>query len=395
MGAPIRAIYVSYDGALDPLGASQAVPYVVGLADHGFGMTLVSFEKPERWGRTDLRTRLQTHLAAHSVQWIPLRYHRRPRIAATAWDIMIGSRTIAAEASRSLPDLVHCRGDLAMAMARLAGLPASTSLLYDVRGFFSDERVETGSWRRGGLLDRAVRRMETTNLRWADGAVTLTKFALAQVLHRRPALSAHRVIPTCADLSQYRPRSIGDKPEFGLVYSGSLGTWYMAKEMATFARSSASFMSEPTLFLTPQTAEAREMGIGPDWADVRAVEPGDVAGWLRRARALFFFILPIASKRASCPTKLAEGLASGLPIVCNRGVGDLDEVLENENVGVLVDSFSDVAYARAWRRLESLLQDPGLAQRCRQLAERRYSLDLGVETYRQLYLELLSKTARQ
>jgi hypothetical protein len=76
-------------------------------------------------------------------------------------------------------------------------------------------------------------------------------------------------------------------------------------------------------------------------------------------------------------------------------VGDLDEVLERERVGVLVDSFSDVAYARAWRGLENLLQDPGLAQRCRQLAERRYSLDLGVETYRQLYLELLSKTARQ
>lgn len=392
MGLPVRTIYISYDGALDPLGASQVVPYVAGLADRGFAMTLVSFEKPQRWERTDLRTRLQTHLAAHAVRWVPLRYHGRLRTVATAWDIMIGSRTIAAEASRSLPSLVHCRGDVGMVMARSAALPASTRLLYDMRGLFSDERVESGSWRRGGLVDRAVRRMEGANLRRADGAVTLTTWAAAELLRRRPSLSSYRVIPTCADLSRYRPRASGDKPEFGLVYSGSLGTWYMAREMAAFARSAANFISEPTLFLTPQTREAQSVGIGTDWADVRAVEPGEVASWLRRGRALFFFIRPIASKRASCPTKLAEGLASGLPIVCNRGVGDLDEVVEKENVGVLVDSFSDDAYAKAWRRLESLLQDPGLAHRCRHLAESRYGLDLGIETYRQLYLELLANT---
>jgi glycosyltransferase involved in cell wall biosynthesis len=386
-------MYVSYDGALDPLGASQVVPYVVGLADRGIAMTLVSFEKTERWGRTDLRTRMQTHLAAHTVRWKPLRYHRRPRIAATTWDVLRGSRTVAAEASRSVPNLVHCRGDLAMVMARAAALPASTRLLYDVRGFFSDERVESGSWRRGRLVDRAVRRMEVTNLRRADGAVTLTKWAAAELLRRRPSLPSCRVIPTCANLSRYRPRAGGEKPQFGLVYSGSLGTWYMAKEMAAFARSAANFMPEPTLFLTPQTREAQSVGIGADWADVRTVEPGEVASWLCRARALFFFIRPIASKRASCPTKLAEGLASGLPIVCNRGVGDLDDVVEKENVGILVDSFSDEAYTNAWRRLDDLLQDPGLAHRCRRLAESRYGLDLGIQTYEQLYVELLASTA--
>lgn len=163
----------------------------------------------------------------------------------------------------------------------------------------------------------------------------------------------------------------------------------MAKEMVAFARSPANFMAEPTLFLTPQLDEAKCAGIGMDWADVRSVESDDVGSWLRRARALFFFIRPIASKRASCPTKLAEGLASGLPVVCNRGVGDLDEFLEQERVGVLIDSFSEGSYAKAWRGLDSLLQEPGLTHRCRRMAESRYSLALGLKTYRELYLELL------
>ena len=43
----MTVLYLSYDGALDPLGQSQVVPYVIGLASLGFRMRLISFEKPE------------------------------------------------------------------------------------------------------------------------------------------------------------------------------------------------------------------------------------------------------------------------------------------------------------------------------------------------------------
>ena len=274
-----------------------------------------------------------------------------------------------------------------MLMARRARVPRGTRLLYDVRGFFSDERAETGSWRRGSILDRTIRRMEMANLECADGVVVLTRHA-AEMIQRRGSPQTLRVIPTCADVSVFKPRSPGQKPEFGLVYSGSLGTWYMAREMVVFARLTAGAVPGPTLFLTPEPQEVTRFGTAPDWAEVRSVEPGAVAGWLRRASVLFFFIRPTPSKRASCPTKFAEGLASGLPVVCNRGIGDLDDIIEQEGVGVLVDSFSEPAYAAAARRLKCLLGDPGLSERCRRLAKTRYSLNAGVEAYHQLYGEL-------
>ena len=387
----MRIIYVSYDGALDPLGASQVVPYLLALAARGVSITLLSFEKAARWGRTAAREEMQWRLAARGIRWRPLRYHKRPRLAATLLDIVAGSRRIASEAADCAPALVHCRGDVATLMARWARLPSTISLLYDGRGFFSDERVEAGSWRRGSALDRMVRRMEAANLSRADGAVVLTRHAATELRSRRTSLPSLRVLPTCADLSRFEPRAPGQKPEYGLVYSGSLGTWYMAKEMMTFARSAAGAVAGPVLFLTPQPEEVTRLQPSPEWAEVRTVEPGSVAGWLRRARALFFFIRPIPSKRASCPTKFAEGLASGLPVVCNRGIGDLDDIVEKEGVGVLVDDFSEVAYSAAARRIERLLEDPGLSQRCRRLAETRYSVDLGADTYRELYVELAGR----
>ena len=390
----MRVIYVSYDGALDPLGASQVVPYLLGLGARGVSITLVTFEKPARWEQAAAREEMQHRLETRGIRWRSLRYHKWPRLAGTLRDIVAGSRAIAQESSRLGPAVVHCRGEVATVMARWARLPSSIRLLYDMRGFFSDERVETGSWQRGSLLDRAVRRMEAGNLRRADGAVVLTHQAVETLCRRRPSLPSLRVIPTCADVSVFKPRAPGQKPEFGLVYSGSLGTWYMADKMMAFARSAAGAVPGPTLFLTPQPEEVTRLGPAPEWAEIRAVEPGAVPGWLRRARALLFFIRPIPSKRASCPTKFAEGLASGLPVVCNRGIGDLDDLVEREGVGVLVDGFSDAAYSDAACRLKGLLEDPGLSGRCRRLAETRYSVDIGVDAYHGLYTELVTDAAR-
>jgi glycosyltransferase involved in cell wall biosynthesis len=390
VGPAVRVIYVSYDGALDPLGTSQVVPYLLGLGARGVSITLLTFEKPARWGQAEAREEMQRRLEAGGIQWRPLRYHKWPRLAGTLWDIVAGSTAIARESSRLGAAVVHCRGEVATVMARWARLSSTVRLLYDVRGFFSDERVETGSWPRGSLLDRTVRRMEAANLRRADGAAVLTRHAAEALRRRRPSLPSLRVIPTCADVSVFTPRTAGRKPEFGLVYSGSLGTWYMAEEMMAFARSAAGAVPGPTLFLTPQPEEVTRIGPAPELVEIRTVEPGAVPEWLRRASALFFFIKPIPSKRASCPTKLAEGLASGLPVVCNRGIGDLDDIIEREGVGVLVDGFSDAAYSDAALRLKGLLEDPGLSKRCRHLAETRYSIDLGVDAYHSLYIELVA-----
>src|SRR5678815_3397861 len=105
--------------------------------------------------------------------------------------------------------------------------PSTCRFLYDVRGFFSDERVETGSWRRGSLLDRAVRRAEAANLDRADGAVVLTQHAARIIRERRPSLPALRVVPTCVDVSAFRPRAVDRTPEFGPPTWGpwAPGTW--------------------------------------------------------------------------------------------------------------------------------------------------------------------------
>lgn len=380
----MRAVYVSYDGALDPLGHSQVVPYVLELSRR-HQMALVSFEKPECW-RGSARRALDDRLRRSGVCWHPLRYHKSPRVPATAMDVVMGAVVLRTLAKPTPMDIVHCRGDVAMLIARTAQLRGA-KLLYDVRGLYSLERTEVGSWSQGGLLDRAVRRVEAENLRAASGTVVLTETALPALSQRGPQLPPFRVIPTCTDTQAFRPRAATDRVEYGLVYAGSLGVFYLLEEMVAFARLAAPILGR-TLFVTQQPEVARRAGVRSDWADVVTARPEEVPAQLRRARAALFFCRSSPARCASVPTKFAEALATGLPVITNRGIGNLDAVIEQERVGTSVPDHSLGSHTRAIQDMVRFRQDPLTESRCRALAENRYSLAVGVSRYLELYKEL-------
>ncbi|HEX6737144.1 MAG TPA: glycosyltransferase [Vicinamibacteria bacterium] len=386
----MRVVYVSYDGALDPLGQSQVVPYLEGLAAEGVRLALVSFEKPERWADAAARGRLEDRLREAGIRWRPLRYHPRPRLFAKAWDLAAGAWAVRDEAKALDAVLVHCRADVAAAIARLARLPRRVRLLYDVRGFFSAERTDAGSWPAGGAVDRVVRRVERGNLARADGVVVLTEAAAADLAAAR-RLPPHRVIPTCVDVAAYRPPAAGDAKDYGLAYAGSLGTWYSGPAMVSFAQVARRHVPGPVLFLTPQPQEAAAAGASPEWSEVRTAAPAEVPAWLRRCRAVFFFYRPGRARRATCPTKFAEALATGLPVVANTGIGDLDQIVSEHRVGVLVSAFDEAAYDKAGRELAALLEDPETPGRCRRLAEERFGVAVGVSRYLSLYRQLTGR----
>lgn len=382
-------VYVTYDGALDALGQSQVVPYLVALTARGPRLGLLSFEKPACWADQPAREALAVRLHDAGITWRPLGYHKRPRLPATLFDVLHGALRLRRLVRRLGAGLVHCRGDVALAMARVARLPPHVRVVYELRGLFSDERAEVGSWGRGGALDRAVRHVEDGNLRRADGLlIVMASAGLAAIEQRRRPLPPHRVLPNSVDLTRFTPRPPAAPVDWGLAYHGSLGGWYLTREMVDFARVARQHVPGRVLFLTPQTDAARRAGADPTWADVQAAAPHEVPAYLRRARASFFLIQPSPSKRASSPTKFAEALACGLPVAANGASGDLDVLLEAEQVGALVPSLDAQGYLHAAERLRALCADPDTPARCRRLAETRYSLAAAVAAYHALYRDL-------
>ena len=95
------------------------------------------------------------------------------------------------------------------------------------------------------------------------------------------------------------------------------------------------------------------------------------------------------SLTAAMPTKIGEFLACGRPIVVNKGLGDMDQFIEEFDAGVILDGTSSNLVESA-EKLASLLSDSDTTHRCRALAEKYFSIEVGVNKYLDLYSQILS-----
>ena len=106
------------------------------------------------------------------------------------------------------------------------------------------------------------------------------------------------------------------------------------------------------------------------------------------ADAAISFIQPTFAKSASSPTKVGEALACGVPLIINRGVGDLDALVARYRCGVIVEPLSAVGYAASIASCERLWGEADLRERCRRAAEEALALSDGAARYARIYQSL-------
>lgn len=397
----MKVLYITHNGLTEPLGRRQVLPYVLGLAARGWRHTVISFEKAET-ADSSACAQVRALTGSAGVRWVPLRYHRRPVLASTAFDSVHGLLRGIAEAGGI--HLIHARstvpGAIGATLAPMRRLP----WIFDVRGLVAEEYADAGHWNRSGALFRMTERVEKRLLRSARALVFLTRQIRDQLFEagrfRRDVPTA--VIPCGADLSVFRPssearqrvrRELGLGQDPVLAYVGSLGSWYRFREMADFlAVAEHHIPGLRFLVLTPQAQlaqdMAREKGIEAR-VIIRTLRPEDVPAYLCAADAGICFLVDALSKKASSPTKYGEYLATGLPVITNRWTGDASR-LDGDPAWILVDGFSQEEYRQAARRLVTLLRSPATArERARALAEREFSLEAGVGLYDRLYRQVL------
>src|SRR5262249_19973276 len=142
---------------------------------------------------------------------------------------------------------VHARSYLPAAVSDvIASIAPRAKLLFDCRGMLGDEYIDNGQWTHERLEYRLLKRFERRVFKRAEGVVVLTR-ALHEWLTEQSMLGDEthvEVVPCCVDLGRFSPNEasraearselgIGDR--IALLYSGSLGSWYLEDEMARYA----------------------------------------------------------------------------------------------------------------------------------------------------------------
>lgn len=402
-------LYLSYDGMTDPLGQSQVLPYIIGLSKKGFRFHLISFEKQDRFAK--FKVEIQVLCDKYDITWHPKIYTKKPPLLSTIYDVW-RMRNLSFKLHRTHHfSIVHCRSYLSAMVGLAMKKKFKTKFLFDMRGFWADERVDGKIWNIKNpifnLVYRFFKRKERKFFLEADHVISLTYAGKEEIVSWNGLEHLNNkieVIPCCADLTLFDPTQIDTKKresyaeelvispsDFVLGYVGSIGTWYMLDEMLSYFRYQLSQKPNSIfLFVTgesPSTifSKASELGIKETAIRVISVLHKEVATCISLFTASIFFIRPTFSKKASSPTKQGELMAMGIPIICNAGVGDTAKVVNDYQAGYAINSFETSDFEKID------LYFPNFDKtKCQNGAKEFYSLEKGITRYNSVYTNIIS-----
>ncbi len=403
MSRRVHSLYLCPWSLGDPLCRSQSLAYVRGLVGYGYKFAFITLEiEKYRLSKKEAETERKT-LADENIFWYPVR-----------WDSGIGvrqkfsslSRVVATGVKAALthrPWLVHSRSSLPAFPAVLLKKFFRTIYLYDADSLLSEEYADTEHLARESYGFRFLASGERAARTNADRIIVLTEVLKRDYIEKFDVKVPVDVIPCCVEIGRFqsnpddremRRREIGLTDEPLLIYVGKSGSWYMIEEIFQLLKAAHEMDDRFRLLIISQDdpenfrSIAGKTGISESAYFIRSAEFNDVASWMSAADAAVSFIKPATSKRGSSPVKIAEYLASGLPVIANRCVGDIDELITKNGVGTLVDGFDDNSYKKALKETEAL---GDVSQKCREVAMREFDLEtVGIVRYRNIYLQLLN-----
>lgn len=399
-------LFISYDGLTDPLGQSQVIPYLAGLTQFGYRFTILSCDKPDRYKKYNQQ--IKDILKPFPIKWLSIPYHKNPPIISSVYDVMLMKKKVSALHAKDKFDMVHTRAGTPALVGLWMKKKYGVKFLNDLRDFFADSRLDSGSWNINNLVYRKVyqffKRKEEEAIEKNDGIVCLT-YAAERIIKQWPQYKPGiplEVIPCSVDMNLFDPERIDLKIKENLArdlgirendiifsYLGSLGGWYLTdKMMECFKIFSDKIPGARFLFISPHQheiiiAKAKEFGIEESKIIIKQAERAEVPVLLSLSSYSLFFIKPCYSKQASSPTKHGEIMAMGLPLITNSGVGDVAEIVQKYESGIVLNHLKKESFLSA---AEILLNGtPFNSQTIRAGANEYFNLKQAIFKYHRLY----------
>jgi len=364
--------YLTTDSIREGVGSSQVLPLITSLAETGFRVNLMTFEKqPPESG-------IRGNLKALGVNWDIHSFGDRGSIAG------VGRLR---EIFRGIPEtgVIHARSDIPAVAAIFS---RQAPVLWDVRGLWSDQKAFTENNTVKRKLYKAARILEFYAANNSQAMSTLTHKIVPEIEKRNGRIPELRiVVPTTVDLTRFN-LSMKIPPQFTGLYSGTYNRYYDLGLSSSFVSAFRALSGGEVHWARPKESPQLALNAGESKIFL--------ATQLEMSKVIPNYAYGMAvcntsagpSLKGAVPTKIAEFLACGRPVVINEGLGDFDELLSEYKAGVIIGDKKSNVEEKA-EELLRLLHDPETPNRCRELAEKIFDMRIGVSRYIQVYRELL------
>lgn len=384
-----KILYISYNGMNEPLGASQVLSYLFKLSSE-YEFHLVSLEKSEDFENKEKMRNVGEELKSKGINWYPLLY-KKDGIGKMLnfFSLLLATRKVK---NKQNIKFAHCRSYYPALVAYVLGI----KYLFDTRGFAFDESADIGTFDRKGIIFRLLKKIEKKLYQNAVGINKLSHEGKRTILENELFLHGDRiksisVIPTCVDLKRFEfiQRKYTEIVKIG--YVGTATGWYdfdrtlkVLKEMGEQMDYHFTIFNGGQHDYIKSRLEAFNIPMGK--VNLEKIAFSEMPKRLAEFDIALFYIHPFFSKRASAATKLGELFASGIPVLTNSGVGDHEYYIKPNAIGEIIDFDHPKHYD--FTKIVSALRTFETSVKCREVAEKYFSIEKGVNDYKKLYSQV-------
>lgn len=395
-----RILYISLTGMTEALGKSQVIAYLKPLATTN-KIFLISFEREHRRENKEI---LMADLLKNGIIWLPLQYSNKFGVFSTLFQIIQCILFGIIISWKNKINVVHARSMIPAVMGFIICKLSRAKLLFDIRDFSTDEKVDRGRIKNNSLIYKILLSIENALYVNSDFIVALTSVS-KDILHRKFNIKESKieVIPTCADSGVFFPLSESEKNkirkqymfaenDYICIHVGTVTGWYLFDEELAFYKQIKICKPNAKFLILNQgqhdyiNNKLNEYDLNKDDITLLEVEFEDVNRLINIADIALYFIIPSYSKKAAAPTKFAEFVRVNLPSITNSGVGDMDYYVREFNVGVIVDPY--VVNKKIIESVLLVLDDVKANARYEELYKTAFSIEVATDKYLKIYDEL-------
>ncbi len=383
-----KAIFITFNGISDPLGQSQVLPYLQGLSKSGIKFYLVSFEKNIKDSAKFFKI-----LSEAGINWYRLKYFKFLKLGM-ALNISQCFFCVSYLLILKKARIIHSRSYLPIFSIFFIKKIFKAKIIFDMRGFWPEELIDGKRIKKSSFFYKILKYLEKKSILASDYIITLTPEA-KKIIEDNYSQKKVVWMPTCVDPDKFRNKSaVSLEKRFTMVYAGSLWSFYDLGSCADFFNILKTKISGAHFLVLGNNNEQKldklflEKGLKKEEYTIMNLRPLDVPGYLLSADLGISFRYDFYSQKAAFPTKLAEYLIAGLPVLINTPSDFIKEFIESNKIGVVVNNFDKESFEKAADKLLVLLSDKNLKQRCEIASQKYLSKNVCVEKYTEVYQEL-------
>jgi hypothetical protein len=260
-------------------------------------------------------------------------------------------------------------GSIGYMISKLTRIP----LIIDSYEPHAESMVENHTWKRAGIAFKILFFFEKLQTKHAKNIIATTRgmeqYALTK-FHSK--INNFYVKPACVDFNKFyydEFHRTALRKKFHLsgkvvcVYAGKIGGIYFENEVFDFLKIAHNFWKDQfkVIMLTNTSKEkvfqlATSSDLETDIIDVKYVGHEEIPKYLLMSDFAINPVKPVPTKLYCTSIKDGEYWAMGLPIIISKNISDDSKIIEENNVGCILNNFTSSDYLDAVLKMDSLLK---------------------------------------